>query len=199
MRFTNTHTCYGLIAVLLHWLVAVTVVALFALGLWMVELTYYDDWYRTAPAIHKAVGVLLFIVVALRLGWRTRGPRPAPLPSHSTLERRTAATAHVLLYVLLFAVMLSGYLISTADGRSIDVLGVFQVPAVISDLPGQADIAGKVHLYLAIILVSLAGLHALAALKHHVVDRDPTLLRMLGHDPAHSPHGSRAPAPPLDS
>ncbi|NBC13516.1 MAG: cytochrome b [Gammaproteobacteria bacterium] len=199
MRLSNTQDSYGLLAVTLHWLVAITVVGLFALGLWMVELTYYDDWYRSAPAIHKAVGVLLFIVVALRLGWRTRGPRPAPVASHSTLERRAAATAHILLYALLFAVMLSGYLISTADGRPVDVLGVFQVPALISDLPGQADIAGKVHLYLAVSLVSLAGLHALAALKHHVIDRDPTLLRMLGRDPARSPRGRRAPAAPLDS
>lgn len=196
MQLTNTHTTYGLIAVLLHWLVAVTVISLFLLGLWMVGLTYYDDWYRTAPAVHKAVGVMLFLIVALRLGWRARGPRPAPLASHSTLERRAAATAHVLLYVLLFAVMLSGYMISTADGRPIDVFGVFQVPALISDLPGQADIAGKVHLYLAVTLITIAGLHALAALKHHVLDRDTTLLRMLARDPGQS---SPAPTSPPDS
>jgi cytochrome b561 len=164
--------------------VAGVVVGLFALGLWMVELTYYDDWYRTAPAIHKAVGVLLFIVILLRLGWRLLGPQPEPPDNHKPFERRAAAIAHVLLYLLLFAVMLSGYLISTADGRPIDVFGLFRLPALISDLPDQADIAGKVHLYLAISLVSLAGIHALAALKHHFVDRDRTLLRMLGRGPA---------------
>ena len=176
----NTYDTYGLVAVSLHWLVALVVLGLFGLGLWMVELTYYDDWYRTAPAIHKGVGILLFITVTLRLGWRLVGPRPAPLATHSALERRIARITHGLLYVLLFAVMLSGYLISTADGRPVDVFGLFSVPALISGLPNQADVAGELHLILAISLISLAGVHALAALKHHLIDRDRTLLRMLG-------------------
>ena len=184
----NTDDTYGLVAVTLHWLVTVSVLGLFVLGLWMVELTYYDDWYRTAPAIHKGIGVLLFITVMLRLGWRLVGPRPAPLATHSALERRIARMTHALLYMLLFAVMLSGYLISTADGRPIDVLGLFSVPALITDLPDQADVAGEVHLILAISLVSLAGVHALAALKHHLIDRDRTLLRMLGRRSASEKH-----------
>lgn len=176
----NTPAAYGLIAIGLHWLVALAVVAMFGLGLWMVELTYYDRWYRDAPALHKAVGVLLFVTVALRLAWRITQPRPAPLASHTPLERRAAALTHGLLYGLLFAVMLSGYLISTADGRAIDVFGWFSVPAAITGLPRQADLAGDVHLALAITLVSLAAVHALAALKHHFLDRDLTLRRMLG-------------------
>lgn len=187
----NTDDSYGLIAVLLHWLVAVAVVGLFILGLWMVELTYYSEWYRTAPSIHKALGVLLFITIVLRLGWRLVGPRPAPIATHSTLERRLGHSAHGLLYAVLFAVMLSGYLISTADGSPIDVFGLFQVPATITDLENQADVAGDVHLWLAITLVSLAGLHGIAALKHHFIDRDPTLVRMLGRTPQTTDQPSR--------
>jgi cytochrome b561 len=188
----NTEDTYGLVAVLLHWLVAVVVVGLFILGLWMVDLTYYDAWYRTAPSIHKALGVLLFITVVLRLGWRVVGPRPVTLATHSTLEQHLAKLAHGLLYGLLFAAMLSGYLISTADGSPINVFGLFQVPATISGFKNQADIAGDLHLGLAITLISLAALHALAALKHHFVDRDRTLLRMLGRRPQAS---SRRPDP----
>jgi len=76
--------------------------------------------------------------------------------------------------------MLSGYLISTADGRPISVFGWFEVPALLTSIPNQEDVAGLVHEYLAWGLVILAGLHGLAALKHHFIDRDPTLLRMFG-------------------
>lgn len=176
----NTDDGYGWVAVVLHWLVAVVVVGLFALGLWMVELTYYDPWYRRTTDIHKGVGILLFLLMLARLGWRLANPRPAPESAHSRLKRVVSAITHVLLYVLLFAVMTAGYLISTADGRAIDVFGLFSVPASIAGLPGQADIAGDVHLALAIALITLAGIHTLAALQHHFIDRDRTLARMLG-------------------
>lgn len=176
----NTEQAYGIIAIALHWLVAVVVLGLFGLGLWMVNLTYYDTWYRTAPSIHKSVGVLLFLVMALRLLWRLVNPRPAPEPGLRRIERLASRVVHGVLYLLLFAVMGSGYLISTADGRAIDVLGVFTVPATLTGLPNQADLAGNIHLALAITVIVLAAIHALAALKHHVFDRDRTLLRMLG-------------------
>jgi cytochrome b561 len=176
----NTDQAYGIIAIALHWLVAVAVLGLFGLGLWMVDLTYYDTWYRTAPSIHKGLGVLLFLVLVLRLLWRLVNPKPAPEPTLSRFERPASGIVHGLLYALLFAVMASGYLISTADGRSIDVFGLFQVPATLTALPNQADLSGDIHLALAIAVIVLAGIHALAALKHHFVDRDRTLLRMLG-------------------
>lgn len=188
----NTRDRYGLVAVVLHWAVALVVVGLFALGLWMVDLGYYDEWRQTAPALHKAIGVLLFLAVLLRLLWRQVQPRPAALPSHAAWERLAAGVAHAALYLLLFGVMVSGYLISTADGRPIDVFGLFAVPATLTGLPGQADIAGKVHLALAVALVSTAGLHALAALKHHLLDRDATLIRMLGIPPRTEPARPKA-------
>lgn len=176
----NTNDTYGLVAVSIHWLTALSVSGLFALGLWMVDLTYYDVWYQRAPNIHKGIGILLFLTLLFRVCWRGLNPNPLPEPSLSAFERTASRIAHAALYFLLFAVTVSGYLISTADGRSIDVFGLFQVPATVTGLPSQADLAGQVHLALAIVLVSLAGVHALAALKHHFVDRDRTLTRMLG-------------------
>jgi len=180
MPWRNTADRYGLVALTLHWLTAVTVIGLFGLGLWMVDLTYYDDWYRTAPSIHKGIGVLLFLTLLVRLGWRFLDPRPPAEPGHAPWEQIAARIAHGLLYVLLFAVMVSGYLISTADGRPVDVFGLFEVPASVTGLPNQADLAGAVHLALAISVIVIASLHALAALKHHVVEGDRTLVRMLG-------------------
>lgn len=171
---------YGIISIGLHWLVAVTVFGLFGLGLWMVGLTYYDPWYRTAPAIHKSVGVLLFLAMILRLLWRLANPQPSPEATLSRLERLASRVVHRLLYVLLFGVMASGYLISTADGRPIEVFGLFSIPATLAGLPNQADLAGDIHLALAITVIVLAVVHALAALKHHFMDRDRTLTRMLG-------------------
>jgi cytochrome b561 len=147
---------------------------------WMVDLTYYDTWYRQAPEIHKSIGILLSITLLLRLIWRWANARPRPEPGLTPFERRASSATHVALYVLLFAVMASGYLISTADGRSIGVFGWFGVPALISRLPNQADLAGDIHLALAISLIALAGIHAAGALKHHFLDRNRTLVRMLG-------------------
>jgi cytochrome b561 len=176
----NTEEGYGLVAIVLHWSMAAVIVGLFALGLWMVELTYYDPWYREATEIHKSAGVVLFLALILRLLWRWSNPRPTPESGLAPWERKASRAAHVAFYVLLFAVMTSGYLISTADGRPIDVFGWFAVPATLSGLPGQADIAGDVHLALAITLIALAAVHAAGALKHHFLDRDRTLVRMLG-------------------
>lgn len=176
----NNENDYGIIAIALHWLVALSVFGLFALGLWMVELTYYDDWYRTAPNIHKGVGIINFVIVFLWLLWRLTNPHPRPEPNLSQFERSASSLVQWLLIFLLLLVATSGYLISTADGRPIDVFGLVQVPATITGLPNQADTAGAIHLALAITLISIACIHASAAIKHHFIDRDRTLSRMLG-------------------
>jgi cytochrome b561 len=180
MQLRNSPTRYGLVSVLLHWLVALTVFGLFALGFWMVGLDYYSPWYRRAPDLHKSIGLLLFAVMLLRLFWRFFSPAPAALASHGRWTRLASKLGHGLLYLGLFAVMISGYLISTADGRPISVFGWFEVPATLTSIPDQADLAGLLHEYLAWGLVLLALVHALAALKHHFIDRDSTLTRMLG-------------------
>jgi cytochrome b561 len=180
MQWRNTPSRYGLISIALHWLVALTVFGLFALGYWMVDLDYYSSWYKTAPELHKSIGILLFMVMLGRMLWRRISPPPVSLPEHDRLTRLGARCGHAFLYLGLFVLMLSGYLISTADGRGIGVFGLFAVPATITGIPNQEDVAGLVHEYLGWALVIFAALHALAALKHHFIDRDRTLTRMLG-------------------
>ena len=176
----NTSQAWGVVAILLHWLMALAILGLFGLGFYMVDLTYYDPLYKTLPEIHKGTGILLALVFVFRIGWRLANPRPQPVAGTTTLEERIASTVHHLFYLLIAVIMVTGYLISTADGKPIDVFGLFSVEATITSIPEQEDRAGLVHEYLAYGLITLVLLHAAAALKHHLVNRDETLRRMLG-------------------
>jgi len=180
MQLKNDQHHYGAVAMTLHWLVALIMPAMFALGLWMTSLTYYNEWYQRGPLIHKGVGILLFVILLFRLFWRFVSPPPAGLSSYNAFEKLAGHTAHILLYLLLFLVLISGYLISTADGRPLEFFGLLELPALIYGFEDQEDIAGDIHLYSAYCMVGLVALHATAALKHHFIDKDRTLLRMLG-------------------
>lgn len=176
----NSETHYGWISIFLHWITAVTIFSLFALGYTMVDLGYYDTWYKTAPALHKSIGITLFMVMLFRLLWRIRQIQPSHLKTHTPLERKAGKVVHNLLYLLVFLILISGYLISTADGRGIEIFGLLTIPSLGAFFNNQEDIAGVIHQILAYILVSLAILHGIAALKHHFIDKDSTLKRMLG-------------------
>lgn len=180
MRFKNSSTTYGLVSVVLHWLIAIVVIGMFALGYWMVDLGYYDPWYHKAPALHKSIGAALFLVLVFRVVWRLINHSVQPVASHSPWVRAGAKIGHLLMYVMLFTIVFSGYLISTADGVGIPVFGLFDIPASIQGLPDQADLAGFFHKYVAWGLMFVVFIHAAAALKHHWFDRDETLVRMFG-------------------
>ncbi len=96
------------------------------------------------------------------------------------MTRLAAKAGHLALYLLLFAIGISGYLISTADGKPISVFGWFDVPAPLADAGAQADFAGALHFWLAWSVVVLSVMHGFMALKHHFIDKDDTLKRMLG-------------------
>lgn len=179
MQLKSSESSWGLVSITLHWLVAITVFGLFALGLWMTSLNYYHPWYQLAPMIHKSVGIILFGLLLLRLLWRLTGRPPAPLPSHAAWERGLAHAVHLVLYLLLFAIMVSGYLISTADGRAIAVFNWFEIPAFTLGIEQQEEFAGAVHYALALAMIAIVGVHAAGAIKHHLLDRDETLKRMI--------------------
>lgn len=178
MMWRNTRDNYGLINIGLHWMMVVAIAVLLPLGLWMTGLDYYDPWYRKGPDLHRAIGVLTGAVLLLRLAWRIGNRAPDPL-SASDWESKAALLVHRLLYLLPLLLVISGYLISTADGRGVSVFGWFEIPATLQGLEGQEDIAGEVHFILAMILLAVVTLHAGAALRHHFILKDDTLLRML--------------------
>lgn len=176
----NTENSYGLITIVFHWLMAISLFSLFGLGLYMVELTYYDAWYKGSLDLHKNIGMTLFAVLILRILWRVLNVTPKNADqSASEIEVNAAHYAHLALYGLMAILMISGYLISTADGRSIDVFGLISIPALPISFANQEDIVGNIHEILAWTLILLSVGHTLAALKHHFINKNNTLVRML--------------------
>jgi len=176
----NTQYHYGWITITLHWVSAILIIGLFILGVWMVDLDYYHSWRKAAPELHQSVGLTLFLVMLLRLIWRTMQTQPCPLKSHQHYEIQLAKLVHALLYLLIFLIMISGTLFATADGREIEYFQQWMIPGFGSLFDDQEEKAGLFHQYAAYSLIFFVVLHALAALKHHFVNKDITLLRMLG-------------------
>lgn len=182
MIIRDTAAGYGVVSRVLHWGMALAIFAMFALGLWMVDLDYYSPYYHRAPDLHRSAGILLLIALALRLLWRLGNTKP---DDHelSYFERRASRLVHWGFYPLLLALMVSGYFISTPDGRPIDVFGLFAVPSLVQE-KGIEDLAGLVHRWLAWLTMGLAGLHTAGALKHHVLDKSTILKRMVSGPPS---------------
>lgn len=168
---------YGWPSIGMHWFTVIMVCGLFGLGLYMVDLTYYDPLYRVLPEWHKLLGVLLALVTVFRVLWRFLAGAPGAVPG-SRLSQLTAKSVHMVLYLTLFALPLSGYLISTADGASLSPFDLFALPALVSLSSEQAELVGEAHELLAYFLVTLASLHGGAALFHHFVLKDDVLYRM---------------------
>jgi len=174
----NTQTRYGAIAILLHWIMAALVFSLFATGLYMTDLGYYDSLYHVMPWWHKSFGLLVMGLLILRILSRSSDVRPVHLATHKSWEVKIASWIHRILYLLIFIIGISGYLISTAKGKGIEVFGWFEIPSFTELSADNTDRVGDIHFYLAWSLILLAAAHAGAALKHHFIDRDDTLKHM---------------------
>lgn len=167
---------YGLVSRGLHWGMALAIVALFALGLWMVRLDYDSPYRLIGPDIHRSVGMLLLFFLIARVAWRAVNVHPHPSPL-SPFETRASRAMHWTLYAVLAGVMVSGYFISSANGEAVAVFDWFSIPAMTKQA-GLEDQAGLVHRWLAWIAIGLAAFHTIAALKHHFLDRDRILYSM---------------------
>jgi cytochrome b561 len=177
---------YSPVAMALHWLLALGILGLFAVGLYMADLPF-SPWRLKLYNWHKWAGVTILALSALRLLWRfTHRPPALPekvLRSMPSWQTRAYHATHHLLYVLFFAVPLIGWAYSSAAGFPIVWFGQLQLPDLLSKNKEIADLIKPVHGYAAWALVALASLHMAAALKHHFIDRDGLLNRMLPGSP----------------
>lgn len=173
-RYTTT-------AIALHWLLAGALLGLFALGVYMADLSASPAKLRLYNW-HKWAGVTVLGLSALRLGWRL-AHRPPPLPPvvlgvMPEWQRRAHAATHRLMYLLFFVVPLSGWAYSSAAGYPVVWFGVWALPDLLPVDESLARVARTVHAACAFALGALVVLHVAAALKHHAVDRDGLLARM---------------------
>ncbi|CAA0107669.1 Cytochrome b561 [BD1-7 clade bacterium] len=175
---TNSDKSYGWVTILLHWSMALCIFFMFGLGVYMVDLSYYDTWYHGSLDLHKSIGSLLIGVWMVFFAWHLINKKPAPEPGKAW-EQLTAKLMHKVLYLTIGALLLSGYLISSADGAPIDVFGIVKLPAWQLGIENQETVFGDIHEILAWLLIGLVALHASAALKHHFFDKDKTLKRMI--------------------
>ena len=179
MKIKNTSESFGLPTKLLHWLIAISIIALIWLGWYMVDLTYYDKWYNKSLSWHKSLGMLVLGAAFLKVGWQLYSPIPDTMKHLENWERICAHIMHKLLLGLMILIPVTGYLISTSNGKVVDIFGWFNIPALISKNTKVRDIAIELHYYMSYgIAVLLLG-HVAAALKHQFFDKDGTLIKML--------------------
>lgn len=170
-------TAYTRTAVALHWIIALLIAAGFTLGATMTDLHISPRKLRHY-SYHKWIGITVLGLVAIRLIWRLthRVPPDEPMPRW---QRIAAHGTHWLLYLLLIATPIFGWLYSSASGYPVVYLKLWQLPDLVSKNAHLAKVLVKVHGFLAWTLFYVVLLHVAAALKHHFFDRDATLKRML--------------------
>ena len=179
MPLKNTRERYGIVTKLLHWSIAVLIIGLTALGVYMMDLTYYDRYYNVSLETHKALGILVLELAILKILWSGFSPSPESAPSMKRWEKGAAKLMHFTLYAMMVLIPVSGYAISTSHGKAVSFFGWYEVPAWLPELESMNQVASMVHYYLAYVAIVLVGLHFAAALKHQLIDRDDTLRKML--------------------
>ena len=177
---------YTLVAIILHWVMALGVLALAAMGLAMTHLSLSPMRLFQLYQLHKSVGITIFLAAFLRLAWRLMNHPPQLPMAMSALEKMAAAAGHLLLYVFLFALPLTGWALVSASAFDIPTVLYGLVPwphlPVLSSLADKAPVEAlfkAVHAYGAWALIALVSVHAAAALRHHFILGDDVLSRML--------------------
>ena len=174
----NTADSWGAPAKFFHWVMAALILAQIALGLtaasWRVSPTKLELFFW-----HKSTGMLILLLVALRLLWRLANPAPALPSGMPAWERAAARASHLLLYVLMIALPITGWIVNSASNIPFRIFWLVPLPAIVAPDKSTADLAALVHGGLAALLGLVLVAHIGAALRHHFVKRNTVLTRML--------------------
>lgn len=158
---------YNQVAKILHWLMALMIITLLAVGFYMHDLPREDALRPTLYMLHKASGMLVLFLVAVRLLWRLTH-KPPSLNRYSGLVKKAATVSHFSLYVLMFAIPLSGFLMSTAGGHPVNFFGLFEFPLLFDKNKNLGEIFSELHEIFAFVLIGILLLHVVGAIKHRL-------------------------------
>ena len=170
---------YTRTAVALHWLIALLIICGFALGWVMTDIPGFTPTKLKYFSWHKWIGVTVFALAIVRVLWRATHVPPRLPADMQAVQRIGAHAVHVLLYVLMLAIPVTGYLYSSASNIPVVYLGIVALPRLIDPDPVLKETFKTLHVFLNYVLLSLVVLHLLAVVKHQVLNRDGLLSRML--------------------
>lgn len=170
---------YSLASRIIHWISALLIFFMFISGWYMVELNYYSPWYNRLPELHYAFGIALMLLWFIKIIRLLSGRQKKLPPPEKPLERMLSKTTHVLFYLFVVTLVITGYLMMTAEGQAKLLFNTFKLPAFSQFSGSVVDTMGWIHEYGAYILMAFVALHIIGAVKHHIIDKDDTLRRII--------------------
>ena len=197
MTLKNSPDRWGPVSQLFHWLIVLMILGMGTVGLVMTEMRNSPDKIQLY-LLHKSFGLTVLVLVALRLLWRLFAGTPAPVAGTPHWQERIASLTHGALYVLLFSIPLSGWLLNSAAGFPLRWFGLFKVPSLAGRDHDLHELAETAHELLFWTLIALAVVHAGAAFYHHLFQRDATLARMLPRNWLRASNPVAAPTPAVE-
>ncbi|WP_243391882.1 cytochrome b [Polynucleobacter meluiroseus] len=170
-------TGYSHVAIAFHWIMAILIVVNWTLAIVIDDMPLGPDRI-TGYSWHKWLGITVLFLVSLRLMWRATHPAPKLEIAMPLWQERAMQLTHIALYFLMFAVPLMGWMMSSAEGYTVNYFGLFELPNLVDKNKELGDQLGDLHGFLAYALSGFVGIHVLAALKHQFIDKDNLLGRM---------------------
>lgn len=179
MSLTNTAQKFGIITRFLHW-------SIFGIFVLQYFLVYRREYFpKDAPEklqyilLHKSLGVVVLMLAIFMIFWRHLGKRPAFVANMTKFEKKLAGSVHVLLYILMLAMPLTGIAMSMYSGYGVSLFGQFDLPLLVEKNVDIAGIFHEMHEWISYAVIGIVGLHVLGALIHHFIRKDETLKRMI--------------------